>query len=60
MIDRCGNSSESGKLKYEKPQLTRIGTLETITQHAGSGWALDANFGAGTAYGDLTFSDLPK
>ena len=46
-----------GKLKYEKPQLARIGTLENITRAAKSGYALDASFGDGTPMHSLTFSD---
>jgi hypothetical protein len=48
---------QNGKLAYERPQLTRIGTLESITQHASTGHALDVGFGAGTLASDLTFSD---
>ena len=52
-------SSEVGKLAYEKPQLVRIGSLENITRHAGGGGYTDQTFPGGTAYGDLQFSDLP-
>ncbi len=45
------------KLKYEKPQLVRIGTLETITRHASTGYALDAGFTLGTPATSITFSD---
>jgi len=46
-----------GKLKYEKPQLVRIGTLENITRHASDGYALDQSFPGRTPQSQLTFSD---
>ena len=60
MRENHSNASRDGKLRYEKPTVIRIGTLEDVTQHASSGHALDAGFGAGTLTGDLTFSDLPN
>jgi len=49
--------STDGKLKYEKPQLVRIGTLENITRHASDGYALDQSFPGRTPQSQLTFSD---
>jgi hypothetical protein len=57
MRDISSGLSEGGKLRYEKPQLQRIGTLETITRHASDGYALDQNFSMDTPRGNLTFSD---
>jgi hypothetical protein len=47
-----------GKIKeaYERPQLTVVGTFESITQSTGFGTKLDAAFPAGTPKVDLTFS----
>jgi hypothetical protein len=49
--------AQGSKLKYEKPQLVRIGTLETITRHASDGYALDQSFPGRTPQSQLTFSD---
>jgi hypothetical protein len=57
MRDISSGFSQGGKLAYEKPQLQRIGTLETITKHASTGYALDAGFTQGTPGNSLTFSD---
>ncbi len=57
--DRSNPSHQGGKLKYERPQLTRIGSLEDITRHAATGNATDASFGTGTPVHNLTFSDYP-
>jgi hypothetical protein len=57
MRDDRSSLSEGGKLKYEKPAVTRIGTLEKVTQHAATGYALDTDYPAGTPGGSLTFSD---
>ena len=46
-----------GKLKYEKPELLRIGTLESITRHAAHGYATDQAFPAETPFSSLQFSD---
>ena len=51
------STSRDSKLRYEKPAVTRIGTLEDVTQHASTGHATDASFGAGTPLSGLTFSD---
>lgn len=45
------------KERYERPVLTRVGTFESITQHASSGNALDSGFPAGASASSLTFSD---
>ena len=39
-VENHSNASRDGKLRYEKPTVTRIGTLEDVTQHASSGHAL--------------------
>jgi hypothetical protein len=49
--------AQGGKLKYEKPQLVRIGTLEAVTRHAADGYALDQSFPGRTPQSQLTFSD---
>jgi hypothetical protein len=59
MRDDRSNSLQSGKVKYEKPQLTRIGTLESITQHAAGGTNFDKDFASGDPCCG-TFSDLSK
>lgn len=41
---------------YVRPQLTRIGSLETITQGQSTGGKTDAFFPTGTPRGDITFS----
>lgn len=41
---------------YEAPSVEKIGTFESITQHAGSGRRLDASFPTDTPFEDLTFS----
>jgi hypothetical protein len=57
MRESHSNPPRGSKLRYEKPAVTRIGTLENVTQHASNGHALDAGFGAGTPASGLTFSD---
>ena len=57
MAQILSDKSRDSKLRYEKPAVTRIGTLENITRHASTGWATDAAFPAGTPQGRLTFSD---
>lgn len=42
--------------EYETPSLTVHGSIETITQAAGTGTALDADFPRNTPFTDLTFS----
>ena len=44
------------KEEYETPAMTVHGSIETITQGAGSGTALDADFPRNTPFKDLTFS----
>jgi hypothetical protein len=44
------------KLEYETPNLTVHGSIETITQAAGFGDTLDADFPRNTPNSDLTFS----
>jgi len=46
----------SKKQSYTKPKLTIHGDVEVLTQASGSGKKLDADFKAGTLFGDLTFS----
>jgi hypothetical protein len=53
------DKSRHGKLRYEKPSVTRIGTLESITQAAHVGHAFDSNIigiTPGTPVGNM-FSD---
>ena len=42
--------------EYETPSLTVHGSIETITQAAGTGTSLDADFPRNTPFDDLTFS----
>lgn len=44
------------KLAYETPDLEALGTVEDLTLGMSDGYALDADFQAGTPKGDLTFS----
>jgi hypothetical protein len=44
------------RARYEAPAVTTHGTLEGMTQGAGSGTLLDADFPVGTPAGDITFS----
>ena len=44
------------KKDYSEPELRTLGTVEEVTQLNASGAALDANFPAGTLFGDLTAS----
>lgn len=48
--------SNTPKSSYERPELTLVGTFESITRSTGSGTVLDAAFPAGTPKVDLTFS----
>ena len=41
---------------YEKPRIVDYGDLVELTAQTGSGEFLDADFPAGTKWGDLTFS----
>lgn len=41
---------------YEKPVLTQVGSLETLTQGHSTGQKLDSSFPTSTPKGDLTFS----
>jgi hypothetical protein len=51
------NAPDRSKVQYETPTLTRIGTFETITQHAAGGGFTDAAFPSHTPAGSLSFSD---
>jgi hypothetical protein len=42
--------------KYEAPEVVDYGDLIELTAASGSGGCLDADFQAGTKFGDLTFS----
>lgn len=44
------------KKSYEAPRLSKVGSFEAVTQAAGKGSLLDANFPVGTPFGELTFS----
>jgi hypothetical protein len=44
---------------YEKPRIVDYGDLVELTAGTSSGNYLDADFAAGTPYGDLTFSSTP-
>lgn len=44
------------KQAYETPDLEELGSVEDLTLGQSTGWALDADFSAGTPAGDLTFS----
>ena len=46
----------ASKKQYEAPVLTVVGTFETITQAASTGFALDGGFPVGTPVSDITFS----
>jgi hypothetical protein len=56
--DRSNLPHQGDKLKYERPQLTRIGSLETITRHAAGGTNFDKDFAAGDPCCGA-FSDFP-
>jgi len=43
------------KNTYEKPALTRYGTVEELTHGSSTGAALDADFENDTPRGELTF-----
>lgn len=43
--------------QYETPELTEVGTFETITKAATTGSQLDGTFPRGTPGSELTFSD---
>jgi hypothetical protein len=47
---------ETPDTEYEKPRIADYGDLVELTAASGSGGYLDADFKAGTAWGDLTFS----
>jgi hypothetical protein len=44
------------KKEYLPPVVEELGQLHELTLGGSSGSRLDADFGAGTNYGDLTFS----
>ncbi|MDX2336170.1 MULTISPECIES: lasso RiPP family leader peptide-containing protein [Brevundimonas] len=44
------------KTPYEAPEMTSLGSFETLTQGASRGSQLDATFPTGTPFGELTFS----
>ncbi len=44
------------KKAYSEPELRILGTVEAITKMNLTGEALDADFAAGTPFGDLTGS----
>jgi hypothetical protein len=44
------------KKTYSAPVFEDLGSFETLTKGARVGSSLDAEFPAGTAFGDLTFS----
>jgi hypothetical protein len=44
------------KKEYIAPDLEDLGSMTELTLGGSSGSRLDADFSAGTAYGDLTFS----
>lgn len=44
------------KKEYEAPSLDDLGSIAELTLGGANGGALDADFSAGTAFGDLTFS----
>lgn len=43
-------------IAYVAPQLVVLGSIEDLTLEASEGPNLDADFPAGTPFGDLTFS----
>jgi len=45
-----------GKGVYVAPKLSKLGSLERLTQSHGTGAALDASFSTSTPAGELTFS----
>jgi hypothetical protein len=54
-------AGETGaKYAYEAPTLNAVGSFEALTQWAGTGYALDAPFSAGTPASGITFSDPPR
>ena len=44
------------KKEYQPPTVQEVGNIEDLTQASGAQNRLDANFPAGTPFGDLTFS----
>lgn len=48
--------NETTQAQYERPQLTHIGSLETVTQGQSTGGKTDAFFPVGTPRGNITFS----
>lgn len=44
------------KKSYEAPRLKKVGSFEAVTQAAGRGGALDANFPVGTPFSELGWS----
>ena len=46
----------TNKSVYELPTITKIGSIEAVTQAASTGSATDAIQPIGTPFGDLTFS----
>jgi hypothetical protein len=47
---------ETPETGYVKPQIVDYGDLVELTAQTGSGEFLDADFPAGTKWGDVTFS----
>jgi hypothetical protein len=47
---------ETPEIGYEKPRIVDYGDLVELTAASGSGEFLDADFPAGTKWGDVTFS----
>lgn len=60
MAEKTLAGEAGAKNTYETPVLTAVGSFEALTQWAGTGWALDAPFSAGTPANTLTFSDPPR
>lgn len=60
MVEKTPASETVAKNAYEAPTLNAVGSFEALTQWAGTGWALDAPFSAGTPASTLTFSDPPR
>ena len=49
-------TEEERTIEYEAPQIVDFGDLVELTAGNTSGTRLDADFPAGTVFGDLTFS----
>lgn len=52
-------AQETPVTAYEKPLVVDYGDLVELTAGSSSGSYLDADFKAGTIFGDLTFSSRP-